>query len=63
MLQLTDEVIDEFETKYGEEKRKNVAFFQLKTVLAPCIESLVLLDRLAFLLGQVLININRNLIL
>ena len=29
------------------------AFFQLKALLAPCIEALVLLDRLLYLLEQV----------
>lgn len=39
--------------KYEDQKKKFAAFFQLKTVLAPCIEAVVVLDRLCFLLEQV----------
>jgi len=34
-------------------ERKHMAFFQLKMVLGPCVETLILLDRLAYLLEQV----------
>jgi len=33
-------------------ERKHMAFFQLKMVLGPCVETLILLDRLAYLLEQ-----------
>ncbi|XP_061173061.1 probable methyltransferase-like protein 25 [Saccostrea echinata] len=49
---ITEELIDYYCEKYKDQKRKFAAFFQLKTVLAPCIEAVILLDRLCFLLEQ-----------
>lgn len=51
--QITEELIDSYCQKYEDQKKKFAAFFQLKTVLAPCIEAVVVLDRLCFLLEQV----------
>ena len=42
-----------FEDQYKDARARMSAFFQLKLVLAPVIEALILLDRLAFLLEQV----------
>ena len=52
-LQLTDEQIGDYEQRFEGEFRKVQAFYQLKATLAPCIEALILLDRLAFLQQQV----------
>jgi len=38
--------------RYANMERKHMAFFQLKMVLGPCVETLILLDRLAYLLEQ-----------
>ena len=43
--------------RYSDMERKHMAFFQLKMVLGPCVESLVLLDRLAYLLEQARLNL------
>lgn len=51
--QITEELVDSYCQKYEDQKKKFAAFFQLKTVLAPCIEAVVVLDRLCFLLEQV----------
>lgn len=51
--QITEELVDSYCQKYEDQKKKFAAFFQLKTVLAPCIEAVVVLDRLGFLLEQV----------
>ena len=53
LLQLTDEQIRDYEQKFEGEFRKVQAFYQVKATLAPCIEALILLDRLAFLQQQV----------
>jgi len=52
-LQLSDEAIEQYESTHREQEHKMRAFFQLKALLAPCIEALVLLDRLLYLLEQV----------
>ncbi|XP_062602310.1 probable methyltransferase-like protein 25 [Saccostrea cucullata] len=49
---ITEELIDSYCEKYKDQKKKFAAFFQLKTALAPCIEAVILLDRLCFLLEQ-----------
>ena len=43
--------------QYANMERKHTAFFQLKMVLGPCIETLILLDRLAYLLEQARLTI------
>ncbi|KAL4232962.1 Methyltransferase-like protein 25 [Mactra antiquata] len=53
---ITDDIIDEYLIKYKYERHQLAAFFQLKTILAPCIETLIMLDRIAFLLEQGDIN-------
>ena len=53
MLQLTDHAIMEFEKKHRDDLHKLQAFVQLRAVLAPCIETLLLLDRFYYLLEQV----------
>jgi hypothetical protein len=50
--ELSDELLASYLTKHTEDEQKNMAFFQLKMVLGPCVESLILLDRLAYLLEQ-----------
>ncbi|KAK3734912.1 hypothetical protein RRG08_038937 [Elysia crispata] len=45
-----------FEDQYKDARARMSAFFQLKLVLAPVIEALILLDRLAFLLEQDTVN-------
>ncbi|GFO13788.1 chromosome 12 open reading frame 26, partial [Plakobranchus ocellatus] len=45
-------VLNDLEARHKTAHAKMSAFFQLKLVLAPVIESLILLDRLAFLLEQ-----------
>ena len=52
-FQVSDEAIAEYERTHCDREHKMCAFFQLKAVLAPCIEALILLDRLHFLLEQV----------
>ena len=52
-LQLSDEQIRDYEENFEGEFRKVQAFYQVKATLAPCIEALILLDRLAFLQQQV----------
>ena len=51
-MQISDSMLDSYTERYADMKRKHVAFFQLKMVLGPCIETLILLDRLAYLLEQ-----------
>lgn len=58
--QITPELVGEYCHKYEDDKRKLAAFRQLKSVLAPTIESLVLLDRACYLLEQVSCNLVRN---
>ena len=52
-LQISDSMLDSYSERYADMERRHVAFFQLKMVLGPCIETLILLDRLAYLLEQV----------
>lgn len=47
---VSDEMIDMYLEKYKADRQKLAAFFQLKTVLAPCIEAVIILDRIAYLL-------------
>ncbi|KAI0224820.1 Methyltransferase-like protein 25 [Lamellibrachia satsuma] len=51
-VEVSDEVIAEYERTHCDQEHKLCAFFQLKAVLAPCIEALILLDRLHYLLEQ-----------
>ena len=46
--------------KYKDEEKKLAAFTQLKTALAPCIESAMLLDRVCYLQEQVCLNVLRT---
>ena len=53
-FQITDdEIISTFDHLEAEHGRKLVAFYQLRSLFAPLVEGLVLLDRLVFLLEQV----------
>ena len=52
-LQLSDEDISKYWEEYSIYDRHINAFFQLRTTLAPSIESVILLDRLCYLLEQV----------
>ncbi|KAK6180325.1 hypothetical protein SNE40_012503 [Patella caerulea] len=49
---LSEELLSNYFDKYHKEEKKLAAFFQLRAALAPCIETLILLDRFAFLLEQ-----------
>ncbi|XP_069102555.1 probable methyltransferase-like protein 25 [Argopecten irradians] len=49
---ITPEFVETYCERYGDDKRKLEAFRQLKSVLAPTIEALVLLDRACYLLEQ-----------
>lgn len=49
---VTDETIDMYLNKYADSQHKLAAFFQLRTILAPCIETVITLDRVCFLLEQ-----------
>jgi len=51
-LQISDQLLASYAERYAFMKRKHVAFFQMKMVLGPCVETLILMDRLAFLLEQ-----------
>lgn len=51
-LQLSESEIEQYLVKYSEEEKKLYALQQLRIVMAPCIEALILLDRLLFLLEQ-----------
>ena len=50
--------LKDLEMRHSDARAKMSAFFQLKLVLAPVIETLILLDRLAFLLEQVTLTAN-----
>jgi len=52
-LEISDETLDNYVERFSNMERKHMAFFQLKMVLGPCVETLILLDRLAYLLEQV----------
>ncbi|XP_060068347.1 probable methyltransferase-like protein 25 isoform X2 [Ylistrum balloti] len=49
---ITPDLVEEYCDRYKDDKRKLAAFRQLKSVLAPTIEALVLLDRACYLLEQ-----------
>ena len=51
-MQISDEMLASYAERYANMERKHMAFFQLKMVLGPCVETLILLDRLAYLLEQ-----------
>lgn len=53
---ICDQLLSDFLTKYEDEKRKLAAFFQLKTVLAPSLEAIIILDRLYFLFEQATVS-------
>ena len=54
LFQITDdEITSTFELLEAEHGRKLIAFYQLRSLFAPLVEGLVLLDRLVFLLEQV----------
>ncbi|XP_052811099.1 probable methyltransferase-like protein 25 [Mya arenaria] len=50
--QISDDHIRQYLVRFKPERAKQAAFFQLKTILAPCIEALLVLDRVCFLLEQ-----------
>lgn len=52
MDKITPDLVMEYSTKYKDEKRKLATFLQIKSLLAPCIEAVVLLDRYCHLLEQ-----------
>ena len=52
-MQISDEEIEDYLQRYRPLERQLQAFVQLRMALAPCIEAVILLDRLAFLLEQV----------
>ncbi|KAL5009582.1 hypothetical protein ScPMuIL_011887 [Solemya velum] len=49
---ITAEFIKDYCDTYREEEKRLASFFQLRASLAPCIESIVLLDRVCYLLEQ-----------
>ncbi|KAK3595236.1 hypothetical protein CHS0354_021553 [Potamilus streckersoni] len=49
---ISTHLIDEYLEKYGHMRQKLAAFFQLRATLAPCIEAIILLDRVCYLLEQ-----------
>ncbi|XP_021355366.1 methyltransferase-like protein 25 [Mizuhopecten yessoensis] len=49
---ITPELVEDYCHRYIEDRKKLAAFRQLKSVLAPTIESVVLLDRACYLLEQ-----------
>ncbi|KAL3881435.1 hypothetical protein ACJMK2_027877 [Sinanodonta woodiana] len=49
---ITPHLIDGYLEKYGHMRQKLAAFFQLRATLAPCIEAIILLDRVCYLLEQ-----------
>ena len=51
---MSDEVILSYLDRYSIHEENMLKFFYIKAMLAPCIESLILLDRLVFLQEQVL---------
>ena len=52
-FQPTEDVIADYELQYARREREMQAFLQLRMALAPCIEALLLLDRLCYLHEQV----------
>lgn len=56
-LVLTDDEIEAYLTRFGDDKRRNLyAFFQLRLLLASLVEHIILLDRLAFLTEQEVVS-------
>ena len=53
---VTEELVRTYLDKYEEQQQQLAALFQLKSVLAPCIESLILLDRICWLMEQVTVE-------
>ncbi|KAH3735981.1 probable methyltransferase-like protein 25 [Dreissena polymorpha] len=49
---ISDDHIHMYLKKYSDARHKMAAFVQLKTTLAPCIEAVVILDRVCYLLEQ-----------
>ncbi|XP_071137332.1 probable methyltransferase-like protein 25 isoform X1 [Mytilus edulis] len=49
---ITPEFVSEYVERYKEEEKKLAIFLQIKSLLAPCIEAIVLLDRYLHLLEQ-----------
>ncbi|XP_029650503.1 methyltransferase-like protein 25 isoform X2 [Octopus sinensis] len=49
---ISEEMVQDYLVKYEEDKKKLAAFFQVKSALAPCIEALIALDRIYYLLEQ-----------
>ncbi|XP_076466719.1 putative methyltransferase-like protein 25 [Babylonia areolata] len=50
--QATEEEIDQFHAQHRHMEQKMAAFFQLRAVLAPVVETVVLLDRMLYLMEQ-----------
>lgn len=50
--EVTQEEVEAFHRQHGHNQRKMAAFFQLRAALAPVVETVVLLDRLLFLMEQ-----------
>ncbi|XP_052087976.1 probable methyltransferase-like protein 25 [Mytilus californianus] len=49
---ITPKLVSEYVKRYKEEEKKLAIFLQIKSLLAPCIEAIVLLDRYLYLLEQ-----------
>eukprot|EP00106_Octopus_bimaculoides_P019351 XP_014786793.1 PREDICTED: methyltransferase-like protein 25 isoform X2 [Octopus bimaculoides] len=49
---ISEEMVQNYLVKYEEDKKKLAAFYQVKSALAPCIEALITLDRIYYLLEQ-----------
>ena len=52
-VQTSEEEVTAFHEQHRHQEDKMAAFFQLRATLAPVVETVVLLDRLLFLLEQV----------
>ena len=52
-VQASEEEVAAFHEQHRHQENKMAAFFQLRATLAPVVETVVLLDRLLFLLEQV----------
>ena len=52
-LQASEDEVAEFHEQHSHQEDKMAAFFQLKATLAPVVETVVLLDRLVYLMEQV----------
>ncbi|XP_046574799.1 probable methyltransferase-like protein 25 isoform X2 [Haliotis rubra] len=49
---VTRDLVEDYDKRYSHVRHQLAAFVQLRAVLAPCIESLILLDRYLYLLEQ-----------